>query len=120
MVAHREDTLIEDLDVFDSFLALSVRSGGLAKIAIQPWDAKLQQPTDTEFFIDSDEPSYTASLSVNPQSDTEVLRYAYSSLSTPTSIYDYNVRTREQVLVQARVRVNPPRLLHPIPGSSNW
>jgi oligopeptidase B len=100
LVAHREDTLIEDFDVFDSFLALSVRSGGLAKIAIQPWDAKLQQPAGAEFFIDSDEPSYTASISVNLQLDTEVLRYAYSSLSTPTSIYDYNMRTREQLLLK--------------------
>jgi oligopeptidase B len=100
LVAHREDTLIEDFDVFDSFLALSVRNGGLAKIAIQPWDAKLQQPAGAEFFIDSDEPSYTASISVNLQLDTEVLRYAYSSLSTPTSIYDYNMRTREQLLLK--------------------
>jgi oligopeptidase B len=100
VVAHRDDTLIEDVDVFDSFLALSVRSGGLAKISIQPWNAKLQQSTGAEFFIDSDEPSYTASISVNPQLNTEVLRYAYSSLSTPTSVYDYNVRTRQQVLLK--------------------
>jgi oligopeptidase B len=100
VVAHRADTLIDDVDVFDSFLALSVRSGGLAKIAIQPWDVKLQQPAGAEFFIDSGEPSYTASISVNLQLDTDVLRYAYSSLSTPTSIYDYNVRTREQVLLK--------------------
>jgi oligopeptidase B len=100
VVAHRADTLIEDFDVFDSFLALSVRSGGLAKIAIQPWDVKLQQPAGAEFFIDGGEPSYTASISVNLQLDTDVLRYAYSSLSTPTSIYDYNVRTREQVLLK--------------------
>ena len=100
VVAHRADTLIDDVDVFDSFLALSVRSGGLAKIAIQPWDVKLQQPAGAEFFIDGGEPSYTASISVNLQLDTEVLRYAYSSLSTPTSIYDYNVRTREQVLLK--------------------
>jgi oligopeptidase B len=100
VVAHRDDTLIEDVEVFDAFLALSVRSGGLAKIRIQPWNAKLQQPAGAEFFIDSDEPSYTASISVNLQLDTEVLRYAYSSLSTPTSIYDYNVRTRQQVLLK--------------------
>jgi oligopeptidase B len=100
VVAHREDTLIEDVDVFDTFLALSVRSGGMAKIRIQPWNAQLQQPAGAEFFIDSDEASYTASISVNMQLDTEVLRYAYSSLSTPTSIYDYHVRTRQQILLK--------------------
>jgi oligopeptidase B len=100
VVGHREDTLIEDVDVFDSFMALSVRSGGLAKICIQPWNAQLQQSAGAEFFIDSDEPSYTASISINPQLDTEVLRYEYSSLSTPTSVYDYNMRTRQQVLLK--------------------
>jgi oligopeptidase B len=100
VVAHREDTLIEDVDVFESFLALSVRSGGLGKICIKPWDAKLQRAAGAEFFIASDEPSYNASMSVNPRIDSEVVRYAYSSLSTPTTIYDYNVRTRQQVLLK--------------------
>jgi oligopeptidase B len=100
VVAHRADTLIEDVDVFDSFLAVAVRSGGLAKISIQPWDTKLQRADGQEFFIDSDEPSYTASISVNPEMHSEVLRYAYSSLSTPTSVYDYDIRTRRQVLLK--------------------
>jgi oligopeptidase B len=100
VMAHREDTLIEDLDVFDSFIAVGVRSGGLAKISIRPWETKLQQAAGAEFFIDSDEPAYTAAISVNPQLDSDVLRYAYSSLSTPTTVYDYNVRTRQQVLLK--------------------
>ena len=100
VLAHRDDTLIEDVDVFGSFLGISVRSGGLAKICIKPWNAKSQQAAGNEFFIDSDEPSYTASIGVNPQLDTEVVRYAYSSLSTPTSVYEYNVRTRQQVMLK--------------------
>jgi oligopeptidase B len=100
VIAHREDTLIEDVDVFASFIAAGVRSGGLAKICIQPWSATLQQPAGAEFFIDSDEASYTASMSVNPQLDSDVLRYAYSSLTTPTTVYDYNIRTRQQVLLK--------------------
>jgi oligopeptidase B len=100
VIAHREDTLIEEVDVFASFIAAGVRSGGLAKICIQPWSATLQQPAGAEFFIDSDEASYTASMSVNPQLDSDVLRYAYSSLSTPTTVYDYNVLTRQQVLLK--------------------
>jgi oligopeptidase B len=98
--AHRDDTLVEDVDVFDSFLVLSVRNGGLAKLCIVPWSAQLQQPAAAEFFIDSHEPAFTASISVNLELDSEVLRYAYSSLSTPTTIYDYNMRTRQQVLLK--------------------
>ena len=94
VVAHRDDTFIEDFDVFAGFLALSVRSGGLRKICIHLLSA------GSEFFIASDEPAYSNALSVNAELNTEVVRYAYSSLTTPTTIYDYNVRTRQQVLLK--------------------
>jgi oligopeptidase B len=100
VVAHREDTFIEDFDVFEKFLAVSVRSGGLAKISIKPWppaEGAAQQP---EFFIDSDEAAYATSLGINSELDTDLLRYAYSSLTTPTTVYDYNVQTGEKVLLK--------------------
>ena len=94
VVAHRDDAYIEEFDVFDRFIALSVRSGGLHKIGIHPLaDAPA-------FFIASDEAAYSTSMSVNLELDTDIVRYAYSSLTTPTTIYDYNVRTREQVLLK--------------------
>jgi oligopeptidase B len=94
VVAHRDDTFIEEFDVFDGFLAVSVRSGGLAKISIASMHG------EPEFFIASDEAAYTTSISINPELDTELVRYAYSSLTTPTTVYDYNVRTREQILLK--------------------
>jgi len=97
VVAHRDDTFIEDFDVFNGFLAVSVRSGGLAKIRITPWSPATH---GKEFFIASDEAAYATSLSVNAELDTEVVRYAYSSLTTPTTLYDYNVRTGEKVLLK--------------------
>jgi oligopeptidase B len=102
VVAHREDTFIEDFDVFDRFLAVSVRTGGLAKICIKPAGegGGAEAGSGDEFFIDSDEAAYATSLSINPEADTELLRYAYSSLTTPTTIYDYNVRTREKILLK--------------------
>jgi oligopeptidase B len=93
VVAHREDTYIEDFDVFAGFLALAVRSGGLAKISITPWGA-------AEFFIASDEAAYAASLSINTELDTDLVRYAYSSLTTPLTVYDYNVRSGEKILLK--------------------
>jgi oligopeptidase B len=113
VVAHRAGTFIEDFDVFDSFIALSVRTGGLRKISIKPWtgmatagntgdavDAGDGGDGGAEFFLDSDEAAYTASIDVNAELDTEVLRYSYTSLSTPASIYDYNVRTGEKTLLK--------------------
>jgi oligopeptidase B len=99
VVAHRDDTFIEDFDVFNGFLAISVRTGGLAKIAIALWAPGAAQ-NPAEFFIASDEAAYATSMSVNPELDTDLVRYAYSSLTTPTTIYDYNVRTGEKILLK--------------------
>jgi len=102
VVAHREDTFVEDFDVFERFLAVSVRTGGLAKICIKPLGegGATEEGSGAEFFIGSDEAAYATTLSINPEPDTELLRYAYSSLTTPTTIYDYNVRTREKILLK--------------------
>ncbi len=120
VVAHRDDTFIEDFDVFNGFLAVAVRSGGLAKIAITPL---APEPSTSgggmpasgggaaasggaavrgaaEFFIASDEAAYTASISVNLELDSDLVRYAYSSLTTPVTVYDYNVRTGEKILLK--------------------
>lgn len=99
VVAHRDDTFIEDFDVFHGFLAVSVRTEGLAKIAIAPWAQGAPQ-TGAEFFIASDEAAYATSMSVNLELDTDIVRYAYSSLTTPTTIYDFNVRTGEKILLK--------------------
>jgi oligopeptidase B len=112
VVAHRDNTFIEDFDVFSGFLVLSVRTGGLAKIsitlltpdssvpgvAVPPRGASARGAT--EFFIASDEAAYATSLSVNTELDTDLVRYAYSSLTTPTTVYDYNVRTGEKTLLK--------------------
>jgi oligopeptidase B len=96
VVAHRDDTFIQDFDVFERFIALTVRSGGLQKISLQP----LAPAGAPDFFMTSDEPAYSMALSTNPRLDTDVLRYTYSSLTTPTSVYDYDVRTGERTLLK--------------------
>jgi oligopeptidase B len=100
VVAHRDDTFIEDFDVFNGFLAVSVRTGGLAKISIALFLAPGAAQGGAEFFIASDEAAYATSISVNTELDTDLVRYAYSSLTTPTTIYDYNVRTGEKILLK--------------------
>jgi oligopeptidase B len=99
LVAHREDTFIEDFDIFRHFIVLSVRHNGLRKLKVQPL-----QPANAEaFFIDGDEAAYTTAISANPDIDSEVVRYTYSSLSTPTTVYDYNMRTGEKTLLKRDV-----------------
>jgi oligopeptidase B len=100
LVAHRDDTFIEDFDVFTAFLAVSVRTGGLAKISVRPWSADPAGQDAAGFFIASDEAAYATSMSVNPELDTDLLRYTYTSLTTPTTVYDLNVRTGEKILLK--------------------
>jgi oligopeptidase B len=96
VVPHRDDTFVQDFEVFEGFLALSVRSGGLSKISIHP----LAPEGAPEFFIASDEPAYTMGLSINPRLDTHVVRYVYSSLTTPATVYDYDVQSGERTLLK--------------------
>ncbi len=100
LVAHREDTFIQDFDVFERFIVLSVRSGGLQKISIQPLNAGGGAAGAPQFFVASDEPAYSMALGNNPRIDTDVLRYSYASLTTPTTVYDYDVRTGERQLLK--------------------
>jgi oligopeptidase B len=99
LVAHRDDTFIEDFDVFERFIALTVRSGGLKKISIQPLGPG-GVPAAPQYFIASDEPAYSMSISDNPELDTDLVRYSYSSLTTPTTVYDYDVTNGRRTLLK--------------------
>ena len=94
LVAHRDDAFIEGFDVFRDFLAVDERAGGLRKIRIRPWSGA------KEFFIASDDPTYTFALGDNPEIDTDLVRYTYDSLTTPQSTYDFNTRTGERTLLK--------------------
>ena len=90
VVAHRDDTFIEDFDVFNGFLAVvgaQRRPRQDQHHAPDPACTRAGGGASTqgaaEFFIASDEAAYATSLSVNPELDTELVRYAYSSLTTP-------------------------------------
>ena len=98
VVPHRVDVLIEEFEVFDEYLTLSVRAGGLAQIAVKPW--RMGGVSGEEFFIASAEGAFTMAISANPELDTPLLRYAYTSLTTPVSVYEYDMRTRTQVLLK--------------------
>jgi len=102
LLAHRHDVFIHDFEVFDRFLAISVHSGGLRKIQILPLPAHAAAPATAcgDLLIDGGEPAYAADLGDNPAMDTEILRFTYSSLTTPTCTYDYNVRTGERLLLK--------------------
>jgi len=94
VIPHREDTLLEDFEIFDNFLAIEERTNGLTRLRILRWRDR------AEHFIDFGEEAYAASLGNNPEFDTDWLRYDYSSLTTPNSTFDYHMATREKKLMK--------------------
>jgi oligopeptidase B len=90
VIPHRDDVLFEGFEIFDNYLVVEERKSGLSQIRIIAWKDK------AEHGLEFGEATYAASLGQNPEFDTDWLRYSYSSLTTPDSVYDYNMSTREK------------------------
>ncbi len=96
VVAHQDDVFLEEFAVFDTFLALGVREGGLARIRIR----SLGAAAGADLLVASDEPACTIAIDVNPEPGVRVLRYSYSSLTTPVSIYEYDLDRGTRTLLK--------------------
>ena len=94
VIAHRDDVLLEDIDIFRDFLVVSERNNGLNKIRIMPWNGK------DEYYLPFESESYSAGTSTNVDFDTDVLRYSYQSLATPSSVIDFNMKTKIKVVMK--------------------
>jgi oligopeptidase B len=92
VIPHREDAYLVDFDLFRDHLVVVERRRGLAHIRAIPWSG------GGEHEIDFGEPAYLAYLDANPELDTSVLRYGYTSMTTPRSVYDYDMVTRGKML----------------------
>lgn len=93
-IAHREDVLIEDIDIFSHFLVITERFNGLNTIRIMPWSG------EGAYYLPFESETYTAYTSTNVDFDTDILRYGYQSMATPASIIDFNMKTKEKELMK--------------------
>jgi len=92
VIAHRADVLLEDIDAFKDHVVISERKNGLLQLRIR------KMADGSEHYLDFGEPAYDASVGNAPDYNTKVLRYNYTSLTTPISEYDYNMDTKEKTL----------------------
>lgn len=90
VIAHRDEVLIEDIDIFKKYLVVTQREKGLTRIEVIRWDGS------NSYFIPFDNETYTANTGANPDFNTNILRYSYNSMTTPTSIIDFNMDTQEK------------------------
>lgn len=94
VIPHRTDVLLSGVEVFNDYLVVDERKNGLKQLRI------INQTTKEEHYLDFGEEVYSAWISINPEYSTNLLRYSYTSLTTPFSTFDYNMTTKERVLLK--------------------
>jgi oligopeptidase B len=93
-VPHRDDVLVQGFDLFKNFVAVSERKNGLTQVEV------INRADGTTHQLAFDEPVYTAYLMSLPDYNSDVMRFNYTSLTTPNSVYDYNMATRQKQLMK--------------------
>jgi oligopeptidase B len=93
-IDHEPSLKIDGLTFFANHLVVSEREGGLTYLRVV--DMRTQQ----SHRITTSEADYALSLSGNPEFDTTTVRFAYQSMVTPSSIYDYDLNTRQRTLLK--------------------
>ncbi len=94
VIPHRSDVLFGGFELFDDYLVAAERIKGLSELRI------INLKDKSEHYIDFGEETYTAGININTVAHTDVLRYSYSSLTTPNSVIDYNMKTKEKKVLK--------------------
>ncbi|RYU92917.1 S9 family peptidase [Emticicia agri] len=88
VIPHRKEVLLESIEVFENHLVLQERKEGLTQLRV------INQNTKKEHYVDFGEPTYDAYIGTNPEFNTNILRFIYTSMTTPGSTFDYNLDTQ--------------------------
>jgi oligopeptidase B len=94
LIPHREDVLLEDIEIFRNYLVVEERSNGLNHIRIMPWNG------EADYYLPFGSETYNAYTTTNIDFDTDILRYSYQSLATPSSVIDFNMKTKTKEILK--------------------
>ena len=94
VIPHRKDVLLENIDIFKAYLVISERSNGLNQIRVKRWDGS------ADYYLPFDNETYTCYTGTNVDFDTEILRYGYNALTTPSSVIDFNMNTKTKTVLK--------------------
>lgn len=95
VISHNPKAKVESLDVFKEYIVVYFREDGLKHVQVRP-----VEEGRAPFFLDFDEPVYTVGHGTNLEYSSVELRFNYSSLTRPSSVFDYNMVTGERVLLK--------------------
>ncbi len=93
-IPHRENVLLEGFEIFRNHFVLEEREKGLLQINI------IDSQDHSSHYLQFSDPTYTAYIGINMEFDTEILRFGYTSLTKPSSTYEYNMKERSTILVK--------------------
>lgn len=96
VIPHRENVLLTGMEIFKNYLVLYERKNALTKLRVIKWEDW------SDYYIDFDEDIYFTFISTNKEFDTDILRFGYMSLTTPTTYYDINMNTKEKTLLKQK------------------
>jgi oligopeptidase B len=100
-IPHREDVLIEDIEIFRDYYVVCERYQGLNRIQVNRWDQAEQ------YYLPFDNETYVAYPYVNLDFDTDYLRYIYNAMTAPYSVIDFNMKTREKIVRKEQEVLDP-------------
>ena len=94
VLPHREDVLLEDLDLFDEYWTITERTDGLTRIRIKRWDEQ------EDYYLPLEGETYTVYTSTNIDFKTTKLRYIYNSMTTPSSVIEFDMKDKTQTILK--------------------
>ncbi|MFC4722202.1 S9 family peptidase [Geojedonia litorea] len=94
VIPHREDVFFQDFDLFQNHLVLTERKKGLREVRIMKWD------NSEDYYLELNDPSYLVYTTSNIDFNSNILRYGYTSLTTPNSTYEINMDTKAKTLLK--------------------
>jgi len=94
VIAHRKDVFLEDFDVFEHHLVLTEKSNAQSAIRIINWT------THNDHYITFEEEAYAVQSTVNPDFKTQQLRFSYTSMTTPASVFEYDMESKQRTLLK--------------------
>ncbi len=94
VLPHRDNTLLEGVELFENYLVIEERTDGLTQLRVKSWDG------ERDFYLEFNDPAYMAYIGANPDFKTDVLRYGYTSMTTPNSVFEFDMNTQKTELLK--------------------
>ena len=92
VIKHRDDVMLEGIDIFKDYLVISERFNGLSRINIKKWD------NSENYYLDFKSETFSSYTTTNIDFDTDILRYGFNSMTQPALVVDFNMKTKEKTI----------------------